>query len=96
MQIIYFKIVNGVGATGGGQALDRRRPGAKFRRCSSYVNCAACMTSIRPLALALVLVFPPPRGTTLVPVPRAGACAQGLLQGQGALETLARALGQAS
>jgi hypothetical protein len=52
----------------------------------------------RPALLAVVRVevLPPPGGTTLVPIPRAGARAQGLLQCLGVRETLARGLGQTS
>jgi hypothetical protein len=46
--------------------------------------------------LALVGVLPPPGGMTLVPIARAGARAQGLLQGLGVRETLVRGLGQTS
>ena len=47
-------------------------------------------------ARVAVFVLPPPGGTTLVPIPRAGARAQGLLQGLGVRETLVRGLGQTS
>src|SRR3954462_3592557 len=47
-------------------------------------------------ARVAVVVLPPPGGTTLVPIPRAGARAQGLLQGLGVRETLVRGLGQTS
>ncbi len=47
-------------------------------------------------ARVAVFVLPPLGGTTLVPIPRAGARAQGLLQGQGVRETLVRGLGQTS
>src|SRR3954464_7372137 len=39
-------------------------------------------------------VPPPPGGTILVPIPRAGALAQGSLQALGIRETLGRVLGQ--
>ena len=47
-------------------------------------------------ARVAVVVLPPPGGTTLVPIPRAGARAQGLLQSLGVRETLVRGLGQTS
>jgi hypothetical protein len=47
-------------------------------------------------ARVAVVVLPPLGGTTLVPIPRAGARAQGLLQGLGVRETLVRGLGQTS
>ena len=47
-------------------------------------------------ARVAILALPPPGGTTLVPVPRAGARAQGLLHGLSVRETLVRGLGQTS
>ena len=47
-------------------------------------------------ARVAVFALPPLGGTTLVPIPRAGARAQGLLQGKGVRETLVRGLGQTS
>ncbi len=47
-------------------------------------------------ARVAVFALPPLGGTTLVPIPRAGARAQGLLQGLGVRETLVRGLGQTS
>jgi hypothetical protein len=47
-------------------------------------------------ARVAVFALPPLGGTTLVPISRAGARAQGLLQGLGVRETLVRGLGQTS
>jgi hypothetical protein len=47
-------------------------------------------------ARVAILVLPPLGGTTLVPIPRAGARTQGLLQGLSVTETLVRGLGQTS
>ena len=79
------------GALAGNHGVDEviRRAVAVQFSCSYLLHAAGS-------ARVAVFAMPPLGGTTLVPIPRAGARAQGLLQGLGVSETLVRGLGQTS